>query len=132
VERLSQLVESPWPFLGAPAEMVAHRMNVINLAANIDTRIQKMYEVRMQGRRQAVQGGTGAGRAGTWWYGSNVFSGGGHRGVAGRPVLLTGCAPTACPTTPPHPPLPVPLYACSPCFDPPLPSRALAWPACRS
>ena len=83
MERLSQLVESPWPFLGAPAEMVGHRMNVINLAANIDTRIQKMYEVRREGGRQykavlgrdrVVHGGTGTA----------------YSGVVGNEVLQAG------------------------------------------
>lgn len=40
----SQLIEGPWP-RGAPAELQFHRMTIINLGANIDTRIQKMYEV---------------------------------------------------------------------------------------
>lgn len=44
VETLSQLIENPWP-TGSAADMQAHRMAIINLAANIDTRIQKMYEV---------------------------------------------------------------------------------------
>ncbi|PSC75216.1 putative E3 ubiquitin-ligase ARI1 isoform X2 isoform A [Micractinium conductrix] len=44
VERLSQLIENPWPPAGGD-EMLSHRMAIINLAANIDTRVQKMYEV---------------------------------------------------------------------------------------
>lgn len=44
VERLSQLIENPWPVTSA-SELMQHRMAIINLAANIDTRIQKMYEV---------------------------------------------------------------------------------------
>lgn len=41
----SQLIENPWPVTSA-SELMQHRMAIINLAANIDTRIQKMYEVR--------------------------------------------------------------------------------------
>lgn len=41
----SQLIENPWP-VGSASELMQHRMAIINLAANIDTRIQKMYEVR--------------------------------------------------------------------------------------
>lgn len=32
--------------MGSASELMQHRMAIINLAANIDTRIQKMYEVR--------------------------------------------------------------------------------------
>jgi hypothetical protein len=42
--RCSQLIENPWP-VGSASELMQHRMAIINLAANIDTRIQKMYEV---------------------------------------------------------------------------------------
>jgi hypothetical protein len=102
VERLSQLVESPWPFLGAPAEMVAHRMNVINLAANIDTRIQKMYEVRMEGGRQyttvqgrdrAVHGGTGTTYSGV--VGNEVLQAGPQcDGLCPHPVPSNPTSPT--------------------------------------
>ena len=40
VERLAKLIESP------PEEILPQRMAIINLAANIDARIVKMYEVR--------------------------------------------------------------------------------------
>jgi hypothetical protein len=40
VERLAKLIELP------PEELLAQRMAVINLAAGIDTRIVRMYEVR--------------------------------------------------------------------------------------
>lgn len=39
VERLAKLIES------SPEEIVEDRMHIINLAANIDKRILKMYEV---------------------------------------------------------------------------------------
>ena len=39
----SQLIENAWP--GSQGGLVRHRMAIINLGANIDTRIRKMYEV---------------------------------------------------------------------------------------
>ncbi|KAI3429520.1 hypothetical protein D9Q98_005609 [Chlorella vulgaris] len=42
VERLSHLLESPWPL---SHQMMERRMAVINLAANIDVRLRKLYEV---------------------------------------------------------------------------------------
>lgn len=44
MERLAKLIESP------PEEIMQQRMDIINLAANIDKRIVKMYEVRPGGR----------------------------------------------------------------------------------
>ena len=41
VERLSKLLEAP------PAEIVHERMAIINLAATLDTRAAKLYEVRV-------------------------------------------------------------------------------------
>lgn len=56
----SQLIENPWP-VGSASELMQHRMAIINLAANIDTRIQKMYEVRQLFRLNNKRGRRGAG-----------------------------------------------------------------------
>jgi ariadne-1 len=61
VERLSQLIEGP--FFGPPSELSAVRMAIVNLAANIDTRIQKMYEV---GTSHGWAAGDGQGQGGSW------------------------------------------------------------------